>query len=393
MNAPTKPQKCEIDKSYCQFGSETILKQIKSFEKQTNGVLKSKNYTKCVHKTRVTSRRLRATLPLFRFCFPRKEYKKWSNQIKKVTPLLAKARNLDVQIAFIEKYRQSLTSASEKAGIDVLLEYQKDDRKNIHPSIVNGLNKLKTSGTLKDIRRFCEVTIANQSNEIFDANQVLEKARWHISFRLDDFLSMEQYVYLENETQKHHEMRIFAKKLRYTMEAFAPFYQNELEKEIETVKAFQDILGEMHDNVDWMEQIHEFIDKRKEIISPEKAESTSLEKALLNLLNYLQEKKKELMNQFVYLWDENKKNSFFIQLKKTIGGGLNMNEEKIKEKLVNPDVKIAVLSDIHANLQALESVIEDAEARKVDIFLNAGDSIGFARTQMKLLSCCVKKTC
>ena len=36
-----------------------------------------------------------------------------------------------------------------------------------------------------------------------------------------------------------------------------------------------------------------------------------------------------------------------------------------------------MLSDVHANLQALEAVIKDAEKRGVDLFLNAGDSIGF----------------
>ena len=54
--------------------------------------------------------------------------------------------------------------------------------------------------------------------------------------------------------------------------------------------------------------------------------------------------------------------------------GLNQKQNKL---LANPDVKIAVLSDVHANLQALENVFEDAEGRGVKIFLNAGDSIGF----------------
>ena len=66
---------------------------------------------------------------------------------------------------------------------------------------------------------------------------MLEKAYWHISFRLDDFLSLENCVHIENEIQKHHEMRINAKKLRYTMEFFAPLYKNKLKNEIETVKA------------------------------------------------------------------------------------------------------------------------------------------------------------
>ena len=112
---------------------------------------------------------------------------------------------------------------------------------------------------MEDIDKFCEQTIAEQSNETFDPKQVLEKACWHISFRLDDFLAMEKYVYLENENLKHHEMRICAKKLRYTMEFFAPLYKNKLAQEIETIKAFQDMLGEMHDCDVWIEYIPKFI--------------------------------------------------------------------------------------------------------------------------------------
>ena len=40
-------------------------------------------------------------------------------------------------------------------------------------------------------------------------------------------------------------------------------------------------------------------------------------------------------------------------------------------------MKIAVISDIHANLNALEAVIQDAEHRGITVFLNAGDMLGF----------------
>ena len=103
MNAPIKPQTCQSDTSYCKFGSETLLKLLPVFEDQIEGVMKNDDI-EYVHKMRVTSRRLRAALPLFRFCFPGKEFKEWASQLKKVTRLLADARDLDVQIAFIEQY-------------------------------------------------------------------------------------------------------------------------------------------------------------------------------------------------------------------------------------------------------------------------------------------------
>jgi putative phosphoesterase len=378
MNVPVESKTCQIDSSYCKFGSETLLKLLKGFDNQIDGVIKNREDIECVHKTRVTSRRLRAALPLFRVCCPAKKFKEWSSQIRKVTRLLGNARDLDVQITFIEQYMKTLNSTVEKAGVDVLLKEHKNRRESAQSPVVTGLEKLKASDILKDIANSCEQIVTEQSNIAFDPSRVLEKARWHISFRLDDFLSMEQYVYLENEKLKHHQMRIYAKKLRYTMEAFAPICKNKLAEEIKTIKAFQDLLGEMHDCDVWIEYIPKFIDKTKvKIKVKKKPETAKIEKALLNLLDYVREKRKEHYSQFVLLWNENRKSDFFNQLRKTISIDSTMTEEKTKQILTNPDVKIAVLSDIHANLQALEMVIQDAEKKGVDVFLNAGDSIGF----------------
>ena len=378
MNVPISLKRCQVDRSYCKFGSETLLKLLEDFDNQIDGVIKNREDIEYVHKTRVTSRRLRATLPLFRACFPAEKFKEWSSQIRKVTRLLGNARDLDVQISFIEQYKKTLKFTVEKAGVDILLNEHKNRREIVQFPVVAGLEKLKASNILKNVAKFCEQTATENSNVAFCPISVLEQARWHISFKLDDFLSMEQYVYLENEKLNHHEMRIYAKKLRYTMEAFAPIYENKLAQEIKIIKAFQDILGEMHDCDVWIDYIPKFIDKTKEKIKvKKKAETSNIEKTLLNLLDYVREKRKEHYSQFVLLWNESRKSDFFNRLRKTISINSTLTKEKIKQTLANPNVKIAVLSDIHANLQALERVIQDAEERGADIFLNAGDSIGF----------------
>ncbi len=379
MNASNRPQTCQSDVSYCKFGCEALLKLLFVFENQIGGVIKNDDI-EYVHKTRVTSRRLRATMPLFRGCFRRKEYKKWLWEIKKVTRLLGDARDLDVQIVFLEKYMEELESATEKAGIGILVKNHKDRRRNIQPFVVSGLEELKATDVLEDMSKFCEQTVKEQSKEAFDPQKVLEKARWHISFRIDDLLELENYVHLENEILKHHQMRICAKRLRYTMESFSSLYQNKLAQEIETIKAFQDDLGEMHDCDVWAEYIPKFMQETKSKIKSKRKKKADIvmQRALLNFLNFVKEKRKEHYGQFVSLWDETKNKDFFVQLRKTINSEFKtINEERIKKVLANPTVKIGVLSDVHANLQALEGVFQDAEERKVDIFLNAGDSIGF----------------
>ena len=225
----------------------------------------------------------------------------------------------------------------------------------------------------------------------------MEKARWHISFKLDDFLALENWVHTENEVLKHHEMRIYAKKLRYTMESFASLYKNKLAEEIETTKAFQDVLGEMHDCDVWTQYIPKFIQEtnaQNKFKQKKKTGTIEAENALLNFLNYVKEKRKENYAKFVRLWDENKKEGFFVQLRKGINSEFIVNnEDKIKSVLANPDVKIAVLSDVHANLQALERIIKDAEERGVDVYLNAGDSIGFGPCPNETVELLCEKKC
>ncbi len=375
MSAPISSQRCQVDPSYCKFGSETILNLLNIFKNQIDGVIDNKD-SEYVHKTRVASRRLRAALPVFRSCFARKEYKKWKGEIKKVTRLLADARDLDVQIAFIQQYIEKLSSINDKESLDILLQNHKNRRNNIQPNLANEMQKLKASYTLEDIIAACHQTISAQSNSIFNQTIILEKAQGNIAFGLQNFLGMEEYVHKENEKQKHHEMRIYAKKLRYTMEIFAPMYQNKLTKEIDNIKKYQDILGEMHDCDVWIDYLPKFIEETKPSIIDIKNQA-DFEQALLNFLAFIKDERKKYYLQFERQWEENKKEDFFPQLKETIKAELIQAEEKTMRIIVDSNVKIAVLSDIHANINALETVVRDAEQRGASLLVNAGDSIGF----------------
>jgi putative phosphoesterase len=377
MSSSANPSKCKLDASYCKFGAETLLSLLDAFESQISGVVKSDDI-EYVHKMRVASRRIRATLPLFKFCYPRKKYRTWLREIKKVTRLLAEARDLDVQTAYIQQYTAKLESGPEKSSLMLLLARNNRRRASIQPSVVNGLDELRASKALPDLSNFCKSLISESSGSAFDASMVAEKAHLHISQRIADFTAMEPYVYLENETLNHHKMRIFAKKLRYTLESFAPLFENNLSAEIKMMKAFQDVLGEMHDRDVWADYIQKFTAEAK---PPRKAKrqtaSSAGGRALLNFLNYIKKERKEYYSQLVQLWEENKKTDFFGHLQKTTSTGFSTAEDKLKCALADPTVKVAVLADIHANLHALKRVIEDAEKRGATVFLNAGDSVGF----------------
>lgn len=343
-----------------------------------DGVIKT-DKAQCVRKTRVSSRKLRAALPLFQLCFPRKKFKKWAMQIKEVTRLLGDERDLDVQIGFVKDYIKKI-DPEEKKILKMLLRDRQSQREKVHPSVIKGLRKLKESNILVGISSFCGDTIAEQSKSVFDPNQVLEKAYWQMAFRLDRFLSLGNYVHMEREVQRHHEMRINAKKLRYTIEFFAPLYTKDLKVEIGVVKKYQDILGEKHDLEVWIDYVPKFMARTKVKLRSKTNKETDpdkFKKTMLSFLKYIKQQRKLRYKEFVNLWGENKKSGFFDKLREKTVAGPTMAEERAKQVLTNPDVKLAVFSDVHANLQALEAVLHDAEERGADVFLNAGDSIGY----------------
>ena len=390
MSELPKFKPCEIDGSYCRFGNEALSKLLQAFKSQIGGVIEGEDI-EFVHKMRVSSRRMRAAMPLFRTCYPRRKFKKWLSEVKKVTRLLGEARDLDVQIAFVKSYLQRLGSPVASVGLEPLVRNHENSRKAIQPNVTRGLEKLTNSGALEEMGEFFSMHVDGSEMLQFDSSAVLEKAFWYISAKLSEFLALEEYVHDETAILKHHEMRIKAKWLRYTMETFSPLYQTGLADEIQTIKAFQDVLGEMHDCDVWVDSLPKFIcdsgtnDPQEKIgnqkITPQNGQETPVPSggnlALVNFLAYIKETKQNCYNNFVQMWNEKKETGYFNKLRETAGAEFTMTESKLSEALSNPKVKIAVLSDIHANLHALESVIQDAEKRGAEVFLNAGDSIGF----------------
>src|SRR5512141_1839971 len=84
------------DEAFCVFGACVLEKHLQALSEEVEGVRAGMEDIEFVHRARVASRRLRATLPLFAGCLPRKKTKKWLSQIRAVTRALGAARDTDV---------------------------------------------------------------------------------------------------------------------------------------------------------------------------------------------------------------------------------------------------------------------------------------------------------
>lgn len=102
---------------------------------------------------------------------------------------------------------------------------------------------------------------------------ILHQARTNILDHLDDLMRYRLIVDQEDADDELHQMRIAAKRVRYTMEIFSDLYENKLSEYIRAVKKIQKYLGEMHDCVVWLGYLPKFIKtERKHTVRYKNAE-------------------------------------------------------------------------------------------------------------------------
>jgi putative phosphoesterase len=362
----SKPNLPEIyeDDGYCLLGADTLLARVRELEKQMNGARKN-NDIEYVHKLRVASRRTRAALNLFEPCFAKK-ITKWGRTIRSVTRSSGAARDADVQIAFLENYARTNEDKTAVQGLDYLIKTQTARRQVMQAPLTKALDDLQASETLSDIADSCSALTAKERKESdIKTLATYGKAYDYISTRLNGVLALEPVVHDESAAEKHHELRIALKRLRYTMEIFSPLYKRGLVDQISLMKRFQDLLGEIHDCDVWIQEFN------VETASVPADARYGVSKVLI----HLSETRKLRYMNFVSLWNDAISTGQFDTIMQLTNP--RPNSSIIREMLNQDGVKVALIADIHGNLDALEAVLADANALGLTIFLNAGDAVGF----------------
>jgi CHAD domain-containing protein len=296
------------DENYCLFGAEVLLKRLNALEQEIEGVFRAEDI-ECIHRMRVASRRLRSAFALFEECFPEKNVKKWKKQIRSVTRTLGLARDIDVQIDFLQEFLNSLTTTRHVSGIKRLRLRLKQRREKIQPKVISAMENIKNNGVLNEIAESALIirNVAQMHNKDDHSPQVYERAYVAISFQLEDFLTYERYVYQPDKINELHAMRISSKRLRYTMEIFSSLYDDELEQPIKVAREFQTILGDIHDCVVWIEFLPLFFEQEKACTLEYFGNTRSFSRLKTGIL-YLQEERKKQQagryKEFVNYWKQ-----------------------------------------------------------------------------------------
>ena len=94
--------------------------------------------------------------------------------------------------------------------------------------------------------------------------RVYRQMRQALRTRLHALLAYTPYVQQPECYAELHAMRIAAKRLRYTMQAFAPLYPDALAEPIDAARTLQTLLGDIHDCDVWAQDLPQFLEAERD---------------------------------------------------------------------------------------------------------------------------------
>jgi len=264
MNPEKSQMQHEPDESWCLFGAEALLKRLNALAQEIGGVREAEDI-ECIHRMRVASRRLRSALALFNQCFPDGSVKKWKKRIRLITRSLGSARDLDVQIDFLQTFLTNLEELRYHAGIKRLILRLRQQRGKLQIRVLEAIDKLEENSVLKEMEELSQQIRAHALLHHVDERplSIYQRSYLAISSRLGKLVAYEPYVHQPDRVEELHAMRIAAKRLRYTMEVFAPLYQDELERPLEAAREAQTKLGDLHDCYLWTQYLPQFMEEER----------------------------------------------------------------------------------------------------------------------------------
>jgi CHAD domain-containing protein len=125
-----------------------------SYERATLGGMD----IEALHNMRVSARRLKAMMKLFRGCFPKNKFRYHYNTIRGLLRTLGDARDSDVFVSMLVEQKQSLSSRDQRA-IDLLIARGKQLQKERRKLVSQRLKSLADLMYEQKYQRFLEKSL------------------------------------------------------------------------------------------------------------------------------------------------------------------------------------------------------------------------------------------
>ncbi len=200
-----------------------------------------------VHQTRVSFRRMRSALNIFRLVIPREVSSEWSASMGELAGRLGPARDLDV---FIDEALGSIGDKLNLPGKDRLCEEVRQARANAYRDVVEMLDSDEYARFKNDFGKWCETRAWEQADLKKKQRRLLEGGTMAFARKVLDRQErrvLEAGAHVDKyDAEAMHKLRIECKKLRYAAEFFFPVFPG-MDEFIGHMKSLQDLLGVMND--------------------------------------------------------------------------------------------------------------------------------------------------
>lgn len=328
-------------KIYC---AQTILPHLEVLKKKTRSIQRRRDIED-IHDLRVSSRRIRTCLSIFENTFPAKKIKKWQKDIKEITQSFGQVRDLDVQIDLLDKVMKPVEDRSILSGLRRVRLRLKQKRQIRQTDTEAKTHAILDSTTLIELHEWAKTALAPESQEtttdqpdqisqetsttppepsetvILDKKALFQLAYAHLQKRLDEFLFFEVFIYDPERIEELHQMRISAKRLRYSLEVFSNLYEYKSDFALDIARQSQQYLGEIHDADVWMSFLPKFAKKEHARINKfygYKRPFYRIKPGIDFLLKNRQEERERLYKLFLEDWKKWKMEETWLNLRKII---------------------------------------------------------------------------
>ncbi len=216
------------------FASEQVGGLLRRLAYQAGRTAKSPHADE-VHDLRVAIRRFTQALATFDSCLSIQEAKKIKRRLKKTMQLAGDVRDYDIAIEMLSRFKSAPAAILTSFG-----KRRKEAERDLTTALRHWVER----------RTYSKWRAALESRGRGDVNHdpVATSATRAIGPMLEEFASRgKRALGPKASIDKIHRLRIEAKKVRYTLELFAPVYGASFDGWMERLKSLQNVLGAVSD--------------------------------------------------------------------------------------------------------------------------------------------------
>jgi CHAD domain-containing protein len=203
-----------------------------------------------IHQLRVSTRRADAALKSFRDCFRKKRFKKARERLREIRRAAGGARTADVHIMMFEERLESASDA-DRPVIRFALERTRRRREEVQQAV----DEAAAHHPPHKLERTIDKLLATarepkKSKSAITLNGLVPTLHDAAMAELPGFLKQVQAAANDDLSvfENLHQLRIEAKRLRYSMEIFAPCFDEGFRSDLyPRMKELQDRLGAIND--------------------------------------------------------------------------------------------------------------------------------------------------